>query len=395
MAFVPRAELDRRRAGLQSGLRAQGIDVALIVQPVDLYYFTGTLQQAHLIVPGHGEALLLVRRDLSRALEESSLPHIEPLDSLRALPDALARLGVAPDATIGLELDVLPVVHFRRYEALLPEATFADCSGAVREVRSVKSTLELALLAEAAVQADGVLREAALFIREGMTEIEVSAHLEATLRRLGHQGVVRFRAFGQEMVLAHVFAGPDAAVGSYMDAPLGGRGLTPAVAQGAGRRPIRRNEPIVLDVAGAADGYIVDQTRTLCLGTLPEEFREAYDACMNIQDLVRRTALPGTSCGDVYQVALAQATAFGYGDAFMGAVPNQVSFIGHGVGLEIDEVPFLARGADRRLVVDNVVAVEPKLVFPGRGAVGVENTWRVVDGGLESITAAPDHVWEI
>lgn len=393
--MVPCDELDRRRLGLQAGLRAQGIDAALIVQPVDLYYFTGTLQQAHLIVPAQGDPLLLVRRDLSRALEESLLPHIEPLDSLRALPDALARLEVAPGATVGLELDVLPVVNFRRYEALFPEATFADCSTAVREVRSVKSAFELALLAEAAVQADGVLREAAAFIREGMTEIEVSAHLEATLRRLGHQGVVRFRAFGQEMVLAHVFAGPDAAVGSYMDAPLGGRGLTPAVAQGAGRRPICRNEPIVLDVAGAADGYVVDQTRTLCLGTLAAEFREAYDACMNIQDLVRRTALPGTSCSDVYQATLAEATAFGYGDAFMGAAPNQVSFIGHGVGLEIDEVPFLARGADRRLALDNVVAVEPKLVFPGRGAVGVENTWRVADGGLELITTAPDHVWEI
>lgn len=392
---MPRAELELRRLGLQSGLQEQGIDAALIVQPVDLYYFTGTLQQAHLIVPAQGEPLLLVRRNLSRALEESLLSHIEPLDSLRTLPDALASLGVAPYATIGLELDVLPVVHFRRYEALFPEATFADCSAAVREVRSVKSALELALLAEAAIQADGVLREAAMFIREGMTEIEVSAHLEATLRRLGHQGVVRFRAFGQEMVLAHVFAGPDAAVGSYMDAPLGGRGMTPAVAQGAGRRPIRRNEPIVLDVAGAAEGYVVDQTRTLCLGTLPAEFREAYDACMSIQDLVCRTALLGASCGDVYDAALVQATAFGYGEAFMGAAPNQVSFIGHGVGLEIDEVPFLARGVERRLALDNVLAVEPKLVFPGRGAVGVENTWRVTDGGLELITTAPDHVWEI
>jgi Xaa-Pro dipeptidase len=395
MAPVPRSELERRRLGLQEGLREDGIDAALIVQPVDLYYFTGTLQQAHLIVPARGEPLLLVRRDLSRAREESQLLHIEPLDSLRALPDTLARLGVAPNVTLGLELDVLPVVHFRRYEALFPRAVLVDCSGAVREVRSVKSEFELALLAEAAVQTDGVLREAAAFIREGMTEIEVSAHLEATLRRLGHQGVVRFRAFGQEMVLAHIFAGPEAAVGSYMDAPLGGRGMTPAVAQGAGRRPIRRNEPIVLDVAGAADGYIVDQTRTLCLGNLAAEFREAYDACMTIQDLVRRTALPGTPCGDVYHAALTEATAFGYGEAFMGAAPNQVSFIGHGVGLEIDEMPFIARGASRRLATNNVVAVEPKLVFPGRGAVGVENTWRVMDDGLEPITTAPDHVWEM
>lgn len=395
MVLVPGVELERRRLSLQSGLRELGLDAVLMLQPVDLYYFTGTLQQAHLLMPAEGDPVLLVRRDLSRALEESSLPRIEPLDSLRALPDAVARLGVAPGATIGLELDVLPVLHFRRYEALFPKATLVDCSSVVREVRSVKSAFEMALLAEAAAQVDGVMREAAAFIREGMTEIEISAHLEATLRRLGHQGIVRFRAFGQEMVLAHVFAGPDAAVASYMDAPLGGRGMTPAVAQGAGRRPVRRNEPIVVDVAGAADGYVVDQTRTLCLGALPAEFREAYDACMSIQDLVRRRAVPGASCGEVYQAALAEATAFGYGEAFMGAAPNQVSFIGHGVGLEIDEMPFLARGADRPLALDNVVAVEPKLVFPGRGAVGVENTCRVTAGGLEPITTVPDHLWEL
>lgn len=395
MTPVPLAELERRRIALQAGLRAEGIDAALIVQPVDLYYFTGTLQQAHMIVPAEGEPVLLVRRDLIRAREESLLPRIESLDSLRALPRALAKLGIAPTATVGLELDVLPVIHFRRYQALFPEATFADCSAVVREVRSVKSGFELGLLGKAAAQTEGVMREAATFIREGMTEIEVSAHLEATLRRLGHQGVLRFRAFGQEMVLAHVFAGPDAAVGSGMDAPLGGRGLTPAVPQGAGRRPIRRNEPIVVDVGGAADGYVVDQTRTLCLGTLSAEFREAYDVCMNIQDLVRRTSVPGTTCADVYQVALAEAIAAGYGDMFMGAASNQVSFIGHGVGLEIDEMPFLARGSDRILAADNVVAVEPKLVFPGRGAVGVENTWRVTDGGLDLITVVPDHVWEI
>lgn len=392
---MPFSELERRLEAVQSGLRAEGIAAALVVQNVDLFYLTGSIQEGHLLVPAVGEPLYLVRRDVARARAESSLQRVEALESLRRLPAVLAREGVALEGTLGLELDVLPVNVFRRYEALFPGMRLVDCSGVIRTVRSVKSAFELDVLRQCAAQAEVVMREAFAVLREGMTEIEFSAHLEAVARRSGHQGIVRFRAFGQEMLLVHAFAGEDAAVGSYMDAPLGGRGLTPAVAQGAGRRRIGRHEPVVVDFAGAVDGYLVDQTRVFSLGPLPRELAVAHEACLRIQDVVVARVRPGAVCGDLYAAALEQAEVMGYGDHFMGARPNQVGFIGHGVGLEIDEPPYLARGARGVLVEGNVFALEPKLVFPGWGAVGVENTWVVTASGVERITLGCDHVWEV
>ncbi len=390
---VPSEELRKRLAAVQQGLREHSMAAGIFVQNVDLFYLTGSIQQGHLLVPAAGEPVYLVRRDVDRAREESNLDRVEALSSLRELPAAIAREGVDPEGRLAFELDVMPVNLFRRYQALFPTADLVDCSGIVRAARAVKSPYELETLRRCGQMAELIVREAAAFITEGMREIEVSAHLEAVARRSGHQGLIRFRAFGQEMVLVHVFAGASSAVGSGMDAPLGGLGLTPAVAQGAGRGVIEAHQPIVVDFGGALDGYVVDQTRVLSLGELPADLVRAHQACLRIQEAVVARARPGAICGELYAAALAEADALGYSAHFMGAHPNQVAFVGHGVGLEIDEPPFLAAGAAQPLKEGNVFALEPKLVFPGRGSVGVENTWRVTSSGLERLTFECDEVW--
>jgi len=395
MLLTPLAELQNRLVRFQAVLQKNEIDAAVLVENVDLFYLAGTIQQGHMLVPASGEPLLLVRKDPERARRESALERVEPLTSLRAVPAALAGLGVSPSGRLGLELDVLPVALFRRYQTLFGEAELVDCGSLLREVRSVKSAFEIGRMCVAAEQADLIMREAARVLREGMTELELSAHVEGAARRAGHQGLIRFRAFNMEMLVAHVFAGPGAGMASYLDGPFGGQGLTPALAQGAGDRPIGRGEPVVIDFGGAADGYVVDQTRILSLGPLPPELAAAYEVCREIQALVAAAALPGVPGGEVYDAALAHARARGLADHFMGARPNQVSFIGHGVGLEIDELPLLARGVETPLVEGQVVACEPKLVYPALGSVGVENTWVVRPGGLERLTLTPDEVWEV
>lgn len=392
---TPAAELDRRGGRVREGLRRAGIDAAIVVQTSDLYYLAGTAQQCHLVVPAEGEPVLLVRRDLDRVRLESALEHVGNLDTLRDLPDALRRAGVDPGGTLGLELDVVPVALYRRYESLLPDATLVDCSPAIREARSVKSDYELGLMAETSVMADLVMREAVVTLREGITEIELSAHLEAVARVAGHQGFVRFRAFGQELLIVHVMAGPEAAVASFMDTPLGGRGMTAAVPQGAGRRPAGRGEPVIIDFVGMANGYGVDQTRTLSVGPLPVDMQDAYRACLDIQAVACETARPGTPAGAVYEAAVERAAELGYADAFMGTPLNRVTFLGHGVGLEVDEFPLLGRGVSRPLEEGNTVAIEPKMVFPGRGVVGVENTWVVEPEGLRALTFADESLIEV
>jgi Xaa-Pro dipeptidase len=371
------------------------VDLAVIVGNADLFYLAGTIQQAHLLLPAQGEPLLLVRKDPDRARRESALPQVEPLAGLRELPAALGRLAVDPAGTLALELDILPVEIFRRYQTMWPEATFVDCGLLLREVRSVKSAFELERLRAGADLADAVVREAAGALRAGMTELELSAHLEGFARGHGHQGLIRMRAFNQEMVMAHVYSGPDAGMASYLDGPFAGRGLTPAMPQGSSLRPIRPGDPVVLDFGAAVDGYVVDQTRTLSLGPVAPELAEGYAACLKIQELVAAGARPGVAAGQVYAQALAEAERRGLADRFMGARPHQVSFVGHGVGIEIDELPVLARGVETPLRQGHVVACEPKLRFPGVGAVGVENTWVVGREGLERISYCPQDIWEV
>ncbi|GAB4245996.1 MAG: Xaa-Pro peptidase family protein [Thermoleophilia bacterium] len=390
---VPTRELKTRMARFQEGLRRAGIDVALIVQNADLYYLAGTVQQSHLFVPAEGDPLFLVRRDPQRAAEETPLA-VEPLTSSKTLGGVLERLGLTPSATLGLELDVLPARHYLRYRRMYPEAELVDCSAVLLDQRAIKSDWELQVLEECARLAEDSLAQTAARIEEGMTEIEVSGILEGTMRRLGHQGLVRFRAFNQEMLQAHVFAGPGAGRSTYMDGPLGGQGLGPAVSQGASRRVIRRGEAIVIDFPGTKDGYLVDQTRTLCVGPLPADLKEAYAACLDIEQLVQETARAGVACGEVYEAAVRRAQELGYGSGFMG-YPAPVRFIGHGVGIELDELPVLVQGSDRVLATGNVVAVEPKVVLPDRGTVGVENTWVVGPEGLRRITTARNEVWEL
>lgn len=392
---VPERELEERVERVQACLSRQGIDCALVVQSVDLFYLTGSIQQGDLLVPARGEPVYLVRKDVERARRESALPTVAPMSGLADLGRALGQIGIPETSVLGLELDVLPVNTFRRYERLFKRARLVDCSPALRETRAVKSAFEVALMQEAGRQVDLVYQEAARVLREGMSEIELASHLESVARRAGHHGLVRFRAFNQELYHGHVLSGPNAAVGSYLDTPLAGRGLTPAVAQGAGWRTIQRGEPVVLDLSGGFHGYLSDQTRVLCIGHLPSEFREAYGVCLEIQERVVERAQPGVLCRDLYKIALEHAEALGLSSNFMGAAPSQVSFVGHGVGLEIDEPPYLARAGDQVLLAGNVIAVEPKLVFPGRGAVGVENTWLVTEAGPRALTVTSDDIVEV
>jgi Xaa-Pro dipeptidase len=381
---VPGDELRRRTGALQAGLRDAGLAAALLVENTDLYYFTGTVQDSHLLVPTEASPILLVRRSLERARGESPLEDVRPLSSLRQLPAALESAGVAGER-IGFEFDVLPVARLERYEELLAPADVVDCSAIVRRLRARKSTWEIDRISRAARMVDDAFRHAPELVRAGMTEIELLTALEQHLRRSGHDGVVRTRGFNQEIQYGVVLAGPDGCVSGGADAAVVGPGLNPAVGKGASRRPIAAGEPILVDLVGSVEGYLADETRTLAIGELEDVCRERYEQATTILAAVAAAAKPGISGGDLYALALELA-----GDApgFMGAEP--VSFVGHGLGLQIDEPPFLARGHTQPLEEGHVFALEPKFVLPGHGAVGIENTYVVEVTGARQLTAAPD-----
>lgn len=387
MRITPAAELKNRTQKLQNEMAIHSFDAVLLIQNADLFYFTGAIQQGALYVPVAGEPLYLVRKDYGRARMESGLKEVVPFKSPRDIPAVLSDFGYALPERVGMELDVVPVSVMQRFEKGLAQAEIVDATPLIRNVRAVKSEYEINILKDAALIVDEVCKRVPEILREGMTDLELSAELEFVARKAGHQGLVRMRGFNNELFYGHAFSGADSAVPTYSDTPLGGVGLNPSFPQGASYKKIRRNEPVTVDFSGVFDGYIVDQTRMFSIGQLPETLAKAYVDMVMIQEHAKRLARPGVSWGALYDECLQMACDMGYRDHFMGSKEAQVSFIGHGVGVELDEYPFIARGFDDYKLQENMVfAFEPKVVYPGLGAVGIENTFRVAAEGLKHVT---------
>lgn len=393
MRITPTTELNSRIEKLQMEMTASAMDAVLILQNADLFYFTGSIQQGLLFVPASGDPIYMVRKDHGRARMESGLKLVVPLSSLKNVPGILADHGLTMPSKVGMELDVLPVMTFRRFEKIFGECQVVDATHVIRMVRSVKSEYEISILKDAALITGRIHKRAKDVLREGMTDLELAAELEFEARKAGHQGLIRMRGFNNELFYAHIFSGPDSAVPTYSDTPLGGMGLNPSFPQGASYKKIRANEPITIDFGGVFDGYIVDQTRMFCVGGLPDELIRAYDDMKEIQSYAKSIALPGATWGGVYDSCFEMAAELGYANNFMGAKGAQVSFIGHGVGVELDEYPFIARGFNDYELKENMVfAFEPKVVYPGVGAVGIENTFWVSPSGLKNITFADEEL---
>lgn len=396
MRITPLSELKQRTETIQQRLQQEGLDGAILVQNSDLFYFTGSIQRGLCYLPAEGEPLYLVIKDFGRARMESGLRHVVNINSLNELPGLLSEYELKWPQRLGMELDVLPVKQYQRYLNILSVAEAVDVSPLIRQVRAVKSDYEISIMQDCAVLANKIHEHAKEVIAVGKTDIEIAAELEFFARKEGHQGIIRFRAFNAEIYFGHVFSGSDGAVPAYLDAPLGGLGLTPAVGQGASYKSIASGEPIIIDFIAAFDGYLVDQTRTFSLGPVSEKLKQAYADMLQVQQNLCDIARPGMVWGEIYRQCYEMAVELGYKDSFMGAAGAQVSFIGHGIGIEVDEYPFIAKGFDHQVLEENMTfAFEPKAVFPGLGAVGIENTWRVTHNGLSRLTFANENLAEL
>jgi Xaa-Pro dipeptidase len=389
---TPKSEIDQRIDKLKKQLGKNNIDAALIVQRADLFYFTGTVQDAHLYVPIDGDPILMIFKSLERAIAESPLSRIAPLDSPKDIIEILNQYGYAQPQSIGLELDVLPANLYFNYQHLFAGRNLIDISDLIRRVRAIKSPYEIGMMRRAAALSDQLAAQVPGLLREGMTELELAGQVEAEARKLGHQGIVRMRMWGSEMFFGHLLAGPSGAVPSFLSSPTGGTGANPAIAQGPGFRPIQRHEPVLLDYVFALNGYYSDHARIFSIGELPDELMAAHTAMLDVQALIKRAAKPGIKSGDIYDLALKQATALGYDKNFMGVGKKRIRFVGHGIGVELDEYPFLAAGQRLELQENMTLALEPKLIFPENGVVGIENTHVVTIDGLEQLGHFQDEV---
>jgi Xaa-Pro aminopeptidase len=270
-----------------------------------------------------------------------------------------------------------------------------DISKAIKQVRMIKSPYEVGQLRRSAKILDEVFEFAKQVFKPGMTEIDAESRLIELGRRRGHQGLTRMRAWNQDMLNACVLSGNSGSVMTHLDVSVIGPGISPAFPQGSSYNRIRKNVPIQIDFSIAYNGYITDGARTYVIGALPAKLLEAYEVVLEIRDEMEKKAKPGVPCSDLYHLCSRIVKRRGLEDYFIGTRKNQASFVGHGIGLEIDELPLLARGFSQPLEIGMVFALEPKFIFPEMGVVALENDYAVTESGVEKLTHADDKIMVI
>jgi Xaa-Pro aminopeptidase len=393
--FTPREEIENRLARVKALVTKNKIEALLVIQKMDHYYLSGTTQDSLLFVPLEGLPLLLVRKELERAKVESPIDNVVAIKSIRDFPRLIKNHYGRLPGNLGLELDVLPVKDYFRYQELFPGTQIVDSSSILRDVRKIKSPFEISLMRTAGEMAKRLYEYAGSILKEGMTEIEFGGLLDAAAKKYGHEGVLRVRSLNYEAYSWHVLSGLTGGIVSQSDSPMGGLGLSPAFPVGASRKVMKAHEPILLDFGICYHGYQVDQTRMYSIGEMPRQFINAYNACKEIHDTVLEDVRPGADTESLFLKTLVLAEKLGYKDSYLGPPGLQTRFIGHGIGLELNELPFLAQGHSYPLEEGMVFAFEPKIVFPGEGGVGLENTLVVTRNGYEILTPTENTIFEV
>jgi Xaa-Pro dipeptidase len=388
---VMKKETEERIRRFQQVLGRHGVDGALIVQRTDLYYLSGTDQDAHLWVPASGPPLLMVRKSFARAEQDAVTERIVPFTSLSQLPAYIKEQSGGLPGKMGLELDVLPVKFYLSYQRQFPKTEMTDISELIRQVRMIKSPYEIECMVRAAKMADRMLTKIPEFLTEARRDIDLTLMVEAFYRSQGHPGIIPVRGFNRDPSYGQIMSGRGAAVPSNSAGPHGGEGLGPFFSRGGSLRKISKRSPILVDYAANVEGYIADQTRIFSIGPLKRKLHQAHDVALKVQEAIVQEAKPDVPAGDLYDLAVRVAEASGNAEGFMGH-PDPVPFVGHGVGLELNELPLIGRGVDTVLAPGMTFTLEPKFVIPGEGIVGIENTFLVTERGLKRLNRFPDDI---
>jgi Xaa-Pro aminopeptidase len=379
LEYLSRAELEARWARVRREMQS---DALIVLQLADLYYLTGTTQNGVLWFPRHGEPVFAVRKSFDRAKTESAIRNIVPLKSYSELPSLIPN----PGATLGLELDVVPVSTYQSIARQFPNSQLIDESMAIRAARAVKTPYEIGCIREAARQLDIMFADIMSQLREGIAEWELSARIEHVLRMAGHQGTTRVRRFNMEMFFGAVSFGDTAAYPHAFDGPVGVRGRYTGVPSMGGLKTLKRGDPVVVDVCGGYAGYIADGTRVYSVGPVSDELNDAHQFILELNEWIEGRLRPGNIPCEIYDAILERVAKTPFSSRFMGIGENQVKFVAHSVGLELDEIPVIAPKYDVPFEAGTVMAVEPKIFFPGVGGIGTENTYLITDGAPERLT---------
>ena len=347
-----------RFARVREALSRLGAEWLLAAPSADFRWLTGAVARSTerlvlFALPARGAPFCLVPR-LEAGPLAGECPWLE-LEIWDEHEDPFARLS----RRVGLERRPATLVSDGlRTATLLRLASATACRPAglaLEPLRAVKDADELALLATAAEHADRVVEATADWMRPGMTERQVARHILNDFEELGDTDPWAIVASGPNAALPHHFSS---------------------------NRRLDRDEVVLLDVGASTGGYGSDITRTYWLGEPPADVRGVYDVVNAAREAGIAAVRAGAVCESVDRAARAAIEAAGLGRHF-------VHRLGHGVGLEIHEPPYLVAGNRTPLASGMVHSVEPGVYFEGRFGIRLEDLVVVEDGGARRLNRAP------
>lgn len=386
MNMLLKEEMQSRVEAIQKQIVHEKADACIISSSVNLYYLNGYIFDGYMYILPDREPMLFVRRPVNLIAE-----NIEFIRKPEQIPELLAKHNLTLPKRILLENEVLSYNAVSRFQKALQLPEIKNVSGFMRTIRSVKSDSELAQIRQSARSHAKVYQQISSLYKPGMTDLELQIEIEYVMRREGSMGA--FRSFGENMdiYMGSLLAGDNAQTASPFDYALGGKGIDPLLPLGSANIPLKEGTTIMIDMAGNYTPYYDDMTRTFSVGDVPDEAHRAHELSISMLNELAKFAKAGIACYDVYDRAMEMVVEHKMEDYFMGTT-QQAKFIGHGVGLEINEPPVFAPRSREILQTGMAIALEPKFVLPGIGAVGIENTYIVTDDGLEKVTICEENI---
>ena len=380
-------ELNMRVERAQQALQECGADALLVSSNVNLLYMAGQIINGYVYVPVTGQAILFVRRP--KGIEGANVSYIRKPEDIPAI---LAERGVAAPSQLAFEADFMSYSEYTRVAGCFADTELVNGSGILRSLRAVKSEYELDMMRESARKHDMVYAQISEMYHKGMSDVELSAAIESAGRKLGSLGIFRIGGSSMEIFGGSILAGENADAPSPYDFALGGAGMHPSLPIGANGTVLEPEMAIMVDMGSNFTGYMTDMSRVFAVEKITNPLAlRAHQVSIDIQNEICKVAKPGVQAKALYELAYSIVEKEGLKEYFMGH-NQQAGFMGHGVGIEINELPVLAPRSRDILCKGMAFAMEPKFVIPGVGAVGTENTYIVTEDGLERITHFPQEI---
>lgn len=386
--LLSRDEMLRRLTKVKTAMELAGIEAALICSNANIYYLTGRVFNGYVLISLRREMpVLFVRRPVTLRGE-----CVVPVHKPENIPAFLLQAGIALPETLGLELSRISYSAAIRLQKALGVSALADAGTALASARSTKTAEEVEMIRLSGVRHAAVYSHIPSLFREGMTDVELQIEIERLSRAEGCLGQFRIAGDDMELHMGNVLTGDNADSPSPFDFAMGGAGQDPSLPVGADGSLIRPGSAVMVDMNGNFTGYMTDMTRCYSCGTLPSRALDAHRLSIEICHEIAQKGVPGTEAKALYELAASMAEKAGLASNFMGH-RQHAGFVGHGIGIEVNELPVIAPRSRDILQPGNVIAIEPKFVLPEIGAVGIENTYLVKDTGeMECLTIAPEEI---